>query len=69
MRKGIGYALLVAGVIALIVPQANLGLQELRWISRFTFPGEVMAGIGILGVAYYLLGNRASRSGGLQSER
>ena len=57
MRKVVGVVLLVLGVWALIAPQANLGLPELRWISRYSFPGEVLSGILLLGVAHYLLGN------------
>jgi hypothetical protein len=57
MRKVVGVVLLVLGVWALIAPQANLGLPELRWISRYSFPGEVLSGILLLGFAHYLLGN------------
>jgi hypothetical protein len=57
MRKVVGVVLLFLGIWALIAPQANLGLPELRWISRYAFPGEVLSGILLLGVAHYLLGN------------
>ena len=56
MRKVAGFALLFLGAWALIAPQANLGLSELRWLSRHTFPGEVLAGIVLFGAGYYLLG-------------
>jgi hypothetical protein len=59
LRRGVGYALLALGTIALVVPQANLGLQELRWISRFAFPGEAIAATVLLGLAYYCLGTSA----------
>jgi hypothetical protein len=57
MRKVVGVVLLILGIWALIAPQANLGLPELRRISRYAFPGEVLSGILLLGVAHYLLGN------------
>ena len=60
MRKIAGFILLALGAWALIAPQANLGLPELRWLSRHTFPGEVLAGIVLFGFGYYLLGRRAA---------
>jgi hypothetical protein len=56
VRRLLGFALLPLGAWALIVPQANLGLPELRWISLYAFPGEAVAGMLILGIAYFLLG-------------
>jgi hypothetical protein len=56
VRRTIGIVLLVPGALALIVPQANLGLTELRWMSRYSFPGEALVGIAILALAYSLLG-------------
>jgi hypothetical protein len=56
MKRIAGFALLVLGAWALIAPQANLGLPELRWLARHTFPGEVIAGIVLFGLGYYLLG-------------
>jgi hypothetical protein len=56
MRKITGLLLLVLGAWALIAPQANLGLPELRWLSRHTFPGEALIGIVLFGVGYYFLG-------------
>ena len=57
MRKIAGALFLALGAWALIAPQADLGLPQLRWLSRHTFPGEVLAGIVLFGVGYYLLGN------------
>ena len=57
MRRVAGAVLLFLGTWALIVPQANLGLPALRWMSRYTFAGEVLAGILLLGVGHYLLGS------------
>jgi hypothetical protein len=56
LRRILGFVLLVSGAWGLIAPQANLGLTELRWMSRYAFPGEAFVGIVFLGLAYYLLG-------------
>ena len=56
MRRAAGVVMLLLGAWALIAPQANLGLSELRWLSRHTFPGEVFAGVVLFGAGYYLLG-------------
>jgi hypothetical protein len=61
MKKASGVALLVLGSWALIAPQANLGLTELRWIARYAFPGEALLGVLSLGGAYQLLGKDAER--------
>jgi hypothetical protein len=56
LRKATGLILLMAGAWALIAPQANLGLTELRWMARNTFPGEALVGIALLVVSQFLLG-------------
>jgi hypothetical protein len=56
MKKAGGILLLLLGVLAMIAPQANLGLTELRWVARYAFPGEALLGIALLGAACYLLG-------------
>lgn len=58
MKKLVGLVLFLAGAWALIAPQANLGLPELRWISRHAFPGEAIVGMLALGLAYVLLGSK-----------
>jgi hypothetical protein len=56
MKKLIGVLLLVSGAWALVVPQANLGLQELRWMSRHAFPAEAILGSLLVTLGYLLLG-------------
>jgi len=56
MRRISDLILLLPGAWALIAPQANLGLPELRWMARNGFPGEAFVGIITLGLAYYLIG-------------
>jgi len=62
VQRFIGFALLVPGAWALIAPQANLGLPELRWVARHSYPAEALVGIVILGLAYWLLG-KAPKTG------
>ncbi len=57
MKKIAVVVFLSLGCWALIAPQANLGLTELRWLARFAFPGEALVGVVLLGLAYYLLGS------------
>ena len=56
MRRAVGFLLLVPGAWSLIAPQANLGLQELRFLSRHVFPGQSLVGAILLAAAYFLLG-------------
>jgi hypothetical protein len=56
MKRVVGIILLVPGAWSLIAPQANLGLQQLRFLSRHVFPGESLVGAILLAVAYFLLG-------------
>ena len=56
MRRAVGFILLVPGAWSLIAPQANLGLPELRFLSRHVFPGQSLAGAILLAAAYFLLG-------------
>jgi hypothetical protein len=52
----VGFILLIPGAWCLIAPQANLGLQELRFLSRHVFPGQPLVGAMLLVAAYFLLG-------------
>jgi len=56
MKRAVGFILLVPGAWSLIAPQANLGLQQLRFLSHHVFPGESLVGAVLLAVAYFLLG-------------
>lgn len=40
----IGWAVLAAGTWMMVSPQALLGLNLLKWMSRYAFPGEVLLG-------------------------
>ena len=56
MKRVAAFILFVPGVWSLIAPQANLGLPQLRFLSRYAFPGESLVGAVLLAAAYFLLG-------------
>lgn len=55
MRKVLGWILLLAGSWMLISPQALLGLPQLKWMSNYAFPAEVLLGILVVSISYYLI--------------
>ena len=55
MRKLLGWILFFAGFSMLLAPQTLTGLEELRWLHRYAFSGEVLVGIVVMAIAYYLL--------------
>ncbi len=55
MRKIIGWVLFVVAAWMLISPQSLLGVTELKWMANYSFPGEVLLAIPLLGLAYWLL--------------
>jgi hypothetical protein len=42
--KVLGYLVLLLGVWMMISPQAIIGLQELKWMAKYAFPGEAFLG-------------------------
>jgi hypothetical protein len=56
VRRALGFILLIPGAWCLIAPQANLGLPELRFLSRHVFLGQSLVGAMLLAAAYFLLG-------------
>jgi hypothetical protein len=55
MRRFLGWVAFLAGSWMLISPQALIGLKELNWMHNYTFRGEVLLGIVVMAMAYYLL--------------
>ncbi len=55
MRKLTGWILFLAGSWLLVAPQSLTGLAQLKWMYKYTFPGEVLIGIVVVAIAYYLL--------------
>ncbi len=46
--------MLFLGAFMLVAPQANLGLKELKWLHKTSFPGEVLVGIVLVMLAMHL---------------
>jgi len=67
--KIIGWVSLVAGTWMLVSPQAHLGLNQLKWMHDYAFPGEVPLGMLILCVSFYFLGGRKQAKNAAPSEK
>ncbi|MGI5837892.1 MAG: hypothetical protein ACOX87_15560 [Chloroflexota bacterium] len=63
MRRLTGWLFLLLGAWMMLSPQAVLGLEQLRWMAEFAFPGEVLLGALAISIAYYLLDFRAKLEG------
>jgi hypothetical protein len=68
MRKLLGWAAFFAGSWMLVSPQALTGLKELNWMYDYTFSGEVLVGIFVLAMAYYLLDLKPVGKAGKRSD-
>ncbi len=62
MSKILGWLLFVIGAWMMISPQALLGLDQLKWMAHYAFPGEMLLAIVVLMAAYYLIGLKPSES-------
>jgi Na+/H+-dicarboxylate symporter len=51
----IGWIIMVSGGWMIVSPQALLGLDQLKWMYRYTFPGEVLLGALVMSFALKLL--------------
>src|SRR6266481_8486 len=51
----IGWITMVSGGWMIVSPQALLGLDQLKWMYRYTFPGEVLLGALVMSFALKLL--------------
>ncbi|MGA2991233.1 MAG: hypothetical protein ABSD88_12225 [Candidatus Korobacteraceae bacterium] len=63
MRRILGIILALVGSWMLISPQALLGLAELKWMYKYAFPGEVLIGIVVISIGFYLIGFKAPKVG------
>jgi hypothetical protein len=61
MRKFLGWVLFLAASWMLVSPQAVLGLQELKWMAKYAFSGEVLLAIPVMAIAYFLLDFKPKR--------
>jgi Na+/H+-dicarboxylate symporter len=55
LSRVIGWMLMALGAWMIVSPQALLGLDELKWMYNYTFPGEVVLGAFMITVSLYLL--------------
>jgi hypothetical protein len=60
LRRIAGWLLLVIGTWMMVSPQAVLGLNELKWMAQYAFPGEVLVGAVVLSASYLLIAFRVS---------
>jgi Na+/H+-dicarboxylate symporter len=51
----IGWILMAMGTWMIVSPQALLGLNQLKWMYKYAFPGEVVLGALVMTVSLYLL--------------
>ena len=63
MRRILGIIVALVGSWMLVSPQALLGLKELKWMYKYAFSGEVLVGIPIIAVGFYLIGFAAPKVG------
>jgi hypothetical protein len=63
MRRILGIVLALIGSWMLISPQALLGLSELKWMYKYAFPGEVLVGIVVISIGFYLIGFKTPKVG------
>jgi hypothetical protein len=55
LRRVAGWLLFLVGSWMMISPQAVLGLNELKWMAQYAFPGEVLVGAVVMTGAYLLI--------------
>jgi Na+/H+-dicarboxylate symporter len=55
MARLIGWALLAFSAWMIVSPQSLLGLDQLKWMYRYAFPGEVVLGALVMTLSLYLL--------------
>lgn len=55
LARLIGWILLALSVWMIVSPQALLGLDQLKWMSHYAFPGEVILGALAMALSLYFL--------------
>ena len=63
MRRILGIILALVGSWMLVSPQALTGLAELKWMYKYAFSGEILVGIVVIAVGFYLIGFSAPKVG------
>ncbi|SFD35684.1 hypothetical protein SAMN05428981_10140 [Bacillus sp. OV194] len=60
--KVLGYCIFFIGLWMMISPQAVLGLQELKWMANYAFPGEALIGAFICAASLLLFNPSKSQT-------
>jgi hypothetical protein len=55
LSKLIGWVLMAFSAWMIVSPQALLGLDQLKWMYKYAFPGEVVLGALVMSVSLHLL--------------
>jgi Na+/H+-dicarboxylate symporter len=55
LSRLMGWVLMVLGAWMIVSPQALLGLDQLKWMYKYTFPGEVLLGAMMLTISLQFL--------------
>lgn len=50
-----GYILFIIGIWMLVSPQAILGLEFLKWMADYSFPGEAFLGAFVCAGSFLLI--------------
>lgn len=55
--KIVGYLLFAIGMWMMVAPQAVLGIEQLKWMAEYAFPGEALLGAIVCAGSLLLLKN------------
>jgi hypothetical protein len=55
LARLIGWIFMAVGAWMIVSPQALLGLDQLKWMHDYAFPGEVLLGALVMTVSLQLL--------------
>jgi hypothetical protein len=55
LRRVVGWLLFLVGTWMMVSPQAAMGLNEMKWMAGYAFPGEVLVGAVVMSAAYLLI--------------
>jgi hypothetical protein len=55
LSRVIGWILMAIGAWMIVSPQTLLGLDQMKWMHNYTFPGEVVLGALVITLSLYLL--------------
>jgi hypothetical protein len=62
LRKIFGWIALLLATWCMISAQAPIGLKELKWMTKYAFPAEVLLGCVLFSVAYWVFNLKQPKS-------